>query len=460
MREMKKKCENYFRKSLQITAAFFILTIYFTQSVHAQFTDMKKILAQVTDNYEGLETIYKDLHMNPELSGMEKNTSEKIKTELIKYGYEVKDKIGGFGVVGILRNGPGKTIMFRTDMDALPIEEKTGLQYASKTKSKDKNGKEVSVMHACGHDMHMTNFLGTAQALANFKSEWSGTVIFVAQPAEENGTGAKAMLDAGLFAKYPVPDYILAVHLSAELESGKIGVIQGPAFAGADNMEITVYGQGGHGGFPHKTIDPVLLSAELVIALQTLISRELDVATPAVISVGAINGGFATNIIPDEVVLKVTMRTYSKDVREFLLKRIEQITAGLASAKGLPKEKFPKIDVYKSYIPPVYNDPELTADIEKHIINAIGKSSVIKVMPIMASEDFSIYGNNEVKIPSTLIWLGGVPESVIKKYQTIPNQMPGLHSPYFYPDISNTIKTGIRATTSAILGMLKVEPQN
>jgi len=420
-------------------------------ALYSQQTEIDEVIDQ---KYLYLESIYCDLHQSPELSSQEKITSQKIAAELDKAGYEVTPHVGGYGVVGVLKNGEGPTILIRTDMDALPLQEKTGLDYTSQQKA-SLNGNEVDVMHACGHDMHMTVFTGTAYALATLKEKWAGTVILVAQPAEETGTGAKGMLKEGLYSKFGTPDYALAYHVSAELESGKIGYCPGPAMASVSSVNIVMKGQGGHGAYPHKTIDPIVLSARAILAIQTLVSRETSPLESSVVTVGAINGGFKHNVIPDEVELLLTLRSYSEDVRYQTIKGLERITRGIAISAGLPVESYPEVIVQDGSIPPVINNMDLTDRWVNVLHKSIGNENVVRVDPVMAGEDFGQYGYTEEKVPICIMWLGTVSPEKMQDHLENGTKLPPLHSPLFAPYPEPTIKTGVRSMVSMVMDLMK-----
>ena len=421
--------------------------------LYCQQTEIDKI---IEDKYSYLESLYKDLHQSPELSSQEKLTSQKIANELEKAGYETTTNFSGFGIVGVLKNGEGPTILIRTDMDALPLLEKTGLEYASRQKA-ILNGKEVDVMHACGHDMHMTVFTGTAYALSALKEQWRGTVMLIAQPAEETGDGAKGMLNKGLFSRFGTPDYGLAYHVSAELESGKIGYCHGPAMASVSSVNIIMKGQGGHGAYPHTTIDPVVLSARAILAIQTLVSRETSPLESSVVTVGAINGGFKHNVIPDEVELLLTLRSYSEEVRKQTIEGLERITKGIAISAGVPEEKYPEVIVQDGYTPPVINDIDLT-NRWVHVINeSIGYENVVQVDPVMAGEDFGLYGESEEEVPVCLMWLGAVSPKKMQDHLENGTKLPPLHSPLFAPYPETTIKTGVRSMVGIVMDLMKAD---
>ncbi len=316
-----------------------------------------------------LLAIYKDVHSHPELSGHEERTAALIAKELGAAGCEVTEHLGkyadpkfkGYGVIGVMKNGDGSTVLVRTDMDALPVEEETGLPYASKVTTKNDEGKDVHVMHACGHDAHIAVFIGTARALAKLKDQWHGTILFVAQPAEELGTGARALLKDGLYDRFGKPDFALGFHDKADMQIGHIGVTEGYTYANVDSVDVTVRGVGGHGAYPHKTKDPIVLAAEMINSWQTIASREDNPLDPIVVTVGSIHGGTKHNIIPDEVKMQLTVRTYKADVRDRVLAAIDRIAKGCAVAAGIPPERAPIVTVRKDeFTPATYNNPELT----------------------------------------------------------------------------------------------------
>ncbi|MEO7651092.1 MAG: amidohydrolase, partial [Bryobacteraceae bacterium] len=328
-------------------------------SLHAApETEIQSLAGREADS---LVQLYKHLHSNPELPLREVNTSERIAKELESAGYTVTRNIGGHGLVGVLKNGAGPVVMIRTDLDGLPVIEETGLGYASTLRVKDHLGHDVGVMHACGHDIHMTSFVGTARLLSKLKQQWSGTLLMVGQPAEEISVGSKAMLTDGIFRRFPLPDYILALHSDAGLPAGKVRVRPGDAMAGTDTLDVTIRGVSGHGAYAYTTKDPIVLAAQTVMALQTIVSREVPAVEPAVVTVGSIHGGTKHNIIPEEVRLEMTVRYYSDAVRERILTSISRIAKGVAMAGGVPADREPIVKLREpESIPPVYNDPELT----------------------------------------------------------------------------------------------------
>ena len=401
-----------------------------------------------------LNELYIDLHQNPELSFQEEETSQKLAQILKDMGFEVTPEVGGFGVVAVFENGPGKTLMIRADMDALPLEEKTGAKYASKKKSINQVGAEVFTMHACGHDIHMTSLIGTAQNLIKMREDWSGTLVLNLQPAEERGSGARAMIRDGIFERFPRPDFNLALHVSADLPAGKVAYVPGWAMANVDSMDIIVKGIGGHGAYPHKTIDPIVLSAQLINNIQTIRSREISPLDAAVVTVGSIHGGTKHNIIPSEVRLQLTLRSYTDEVRNNTISSIKRISRGLADSVGLPEELYPEITLKDEYTPALYNNPEFTETIRLIAEEALGKENVIKSTPVMGGEDFGMYGRVEPKIPSVLFWLGAVNKKVYDRSKREDIELPSLHSPFFLPDYKPSIETGVKVTTAMAINIL------
>ena len=412
---------------------------------------------------DSLVSTYKHLHENPELSTQEKESSALVAAELRKLGYDVTDHFGdydspslvSYGIVGVLRNGPGATVYVRTDMDALPIVENTGLPYASHVKVKRADGAEVGVMHACGHDIHMSVFIGTARMLAQLKNQWSGTLILIGQPAEETVGGAHAMLRAGLFTKFPKPDYVLALHDGSDLPAGKVGWHEGTILAGADSVDITVRGIGGHGAAPQASKDPILIASEIVVALQTIVSREMDPQLPTVVTVGAFHAGTKHNIIPDEAHLQLTVRTMNPAQREKVLAAITRIANGIAAAAGVPAERAPVIEVANDSVPATINNPELTRRVAAVLERALGKENVLPRDPVMASEDFSLYALQDPKPPICMFNLGAADPAKFQEARGKGMRLPGPHSSEFAPVPEPTIRTGVKAMTSSVLELLK-----
>ncbi len=431
-------------RRLILFAFLVISTSVFSQSLEKQ----------VDQFYPHLDSLYKHLHANPELSFEEKNTSKKIASELRSAGFEVTENIGGFGVVGLLKNGKGPVVLVRTDMDALPVVEETEFNFASKVMT-ELNGNQVGVMHACGHDIHMSVFIGTAKMLSQNKNKWKGTLVFISQPAEERASGARAMLKDGLFEKFPVPDYCLALHVSGNMPAGKVALTSGYAYANVDMMDITVYGEGGHGAYPHTTIDPIVLSARIILDLQTIVSRELSPLDPAVVTVGSIHGGNKGNVIPDAIKLELTLRSYTSAVRNATIEKIKRICNGLAAAAGLPEEKYPKVYLRDESTLSLYNDPALTARMKKVFISTIGEENVLDGQPVMGGEDFSAYGRTDEKIPILQYNLGTIEPELVNKAMNKEIKLPSLHSAFYTPTPEPSIKTGVITMTSGVLDLLK-----
>jgi len=399
--------------------------------------------------------IYKDLHAHPELATNETETSSRMKKEMAALGLEIIDSLGYKSFAAILRNGAGPTVLYRTDMDGLPVEEKTGLPFAST--SKVKKGEELlPAMHACGHDIHMASWYGTASVLLKNKKNWSGTVIFLAQSAEETGQGAKKIISSAGFSSLPKPDYQLAIHSQAYLPSGVAGFCDGFSMAAVDMMTITIYGKGGHGAAPEKCIDPIVISAQFINSIQTIVSRNLSSSDPAVITVGSIQGGTVHNVIPDLVTLKLTIRSYSKESRKIILDRIKSIGDNLALAAGLKEDRLPKYDLLDMSIPPVYNDPLLGARLRGYIQKEMGAGFVQTVKPVMIGEDFGVYGTDS-GIPSYLIWIGTVSSDRLISAQNGKTELKSLHSSEFAPDFENTIPAAVRIMTGCITGLLSAK---
>jgi len=416
----------------------------------AQVRTDDAVARSIDQEYPSLFDLYKHIHTHPELSLHEKETAARIAEELRKAGLEVTTGVGGNGVVGVLRNGPGPTVLLRTELDALPVKEETGLTYASTATTKNDDGMEVPVMHACGHDVHMTVFVGTARLLNQMQSQWQGTLVMIGQPAEELGDGARDMLKDGLYQRFPRPDYCLALHCTPDQPAGTVGWTEGPANANVDSVDITIRGVGGHGAFPQDSKDPIVLAAETVLALQTIVSRELRPGTPAVVTVGSIHGGTKHNIIPDEVKLQLTLRSYSDDVRLQTIAAIQRITRGLGLAAGVPEDRLPVVHVLENDSTPVMvNDPALTRRVTGVFRSVFGDAHVFHKDPVMGGEDFGQLGRTEAKVPTCMFWLGTI--SVESKMESLRTgkPLPSLHSSLFAPLPEPSIKTGIRAMTAA-----------
>ncbi len=411
-----------------------------------------------------LVATYKTLHAAPELSHYEEKTSAFVAKELRALGYTVTERIGkykrpewvGYGVAGVMKNGEGPTVLLRADMDALPVEEKTGLPYASKVRVKNDAGQEVGVMHACGHDIHITTLIGTARMLAELKNQWRGTLVLVGQPAEETIDGAKAMLDDGLYGKTPKPDYAIALHDHGDIEAGKVGMTPGFALANSTSVDIIVRGIGGHGSRPESAKDPVVLAAQIILSLQTIVSRENSPLDPAVVTVGSIHGGTRYNIIPDEVKLQLTVRSYKEEVRQKILAGIERIAEGTALAAGLPSELAPVVKVSETEVTPAtYNDPALTGRLSSVFTKALGTQNVVQYPPIMGAEDFGRFGMEGNQIPTILFWVGASDPLKVAESKRTGKPLPSIHSPLFAPLPEPTIRTGVKAMTSAVLELMK-----
>ena len=408
---------------------------------------------EVASVYPEAHSLYLDLHQNPELSMHETQTAAKLAAQLRSAGYEVTEHVGGAGIVAILRNGSGSTIMLRTELDALPVEEKTGLPYASKVHAKDDSGHDVPVMHACGHDLHMASLVGTAEIMAHSKNTWHGTLVLVGQPAEETISGARKMIDDGFLTRFPKPDAGVALHVGNLLPAGKVGIAPGTYDANADSLRITIYGKGGHGSAPHTAIDPIVIAARTILALQTIPSREVKPGQMAVVTVGYIHAGNKNNIIPDEAELGLTVRTYKADVRKQVLAAIERITKAEAVAAGAPRE--PTIEHYEA-TDSVFNDPSLAARLKGTLESALGKDNVVMEEPHTASEDYSVF--IEQGIASLYFSLGGANPEKLAAAQAAGTTLPSNHSSLFAPDVEPALRTGITAEVAVLRDLLNMSP--
>ena len=404
---------------------------------------------QIDAIYPQMRVLYEDLHRNPELSLHEEKTAAKIADQLRTLGYDVTTGVGKTGVVGVLKNGPGPVVMIRAELDALPVLEKTELAYASRATTHNDQDVEVPVMHACGHDLHMSVGMGTAALLAQHKDRWHGTFIYVGQPAEERIQGATAMLKDGLFTRFPKPDFVFAIHDTSFEPAGKVAYVAGYAMSNADSVDVTIYGKGGHGSAPELTIDPIVIAARTILSWQTIISREKSAQDPGVITVGTIHGGTKNNIIPDEVKLQLTVRSYKDEVRQHLLAAIERIADGEAAAAGA--EKKPTVTRVEG-VSAVYNDPATTQRLVNALESALGKGNVVQGIPIMASDDFAEYGR--AGVPSVMLSLGAVNPTKFETAQKNREVLPGPHSSLFAPDEEPSLKTGILVETTAVLELL------
>jgi amidohydrolase len=427
-------------------------------------TAQQPSLDELVDREIGqLVATYKTLHAAPELSHYEAKTSAFLATQLRDLGYTVTERVGkydrpewtAYGVVAVMKNGNGPTVLVRTDLDGLPVEEKTGVPYASKVKTKNDAGQDVSVMHACGHDVHITTLIGTAKMLAQMKDQWRGTLVLIGQPAEETVNGAKAMVADGLYTRFPKPDYALALHDSADVEAGKVTYYPGYAMASSTSVDLVIRGLGGHGAKPEATKDPIVIASQVVLALQTIVSRENSPLDPAVITVGSIHGGTKRNIIPDEVTLQLTIRTYKEEVRQRILASIARIARNVALAGGVPEERAPILTVIESEnAPSTYNDPQLTERIAAAIGRTLGKDNVNKASPLMVSEDFG-YLSLDHQIPAVMFWIGAVDPVKVEASRKSGQPLPSLHSSLFEPLPEPTLRTGVKAMTAAVLDLMK-----
>ena len=410
----------------------------------------------ISSDMPSLMSLYRDLHANPELSGEEVRTAAKLAAEAKRLGFTVTEKVGGTGVVAVMKNGSGPTVLIRADMDGLPLTEKTGLAFASKVIAKTREGAATGVMHACGHDTHMTGWVAAARQLVARKNDWSGTIVMILQPAEETGEGAKAMLEDGLYTRFPKPDYAIAFHDAAGMPAGFVGYSSGFALANVDSVDIKILGVGGHGAYPQTTKDPVVLASRIVGTVQTLVSREIDAQDAAVVTVGSFQAGSKHNIISDEANLLLTVRSYSDETRAKLLDGIRRIVRGEAIAAGMPDDKMPVVTIREDeFTPATYNTPEFTDDMAKLFEQRFGIDRVLKTPPTMGGEDFSRYRREDTLIKSMIFWVGGVPMSEYEAAKKKGIELPSLHSPLWAPDAEKVIATGAEALTAATLEILK-----
>jgi amidohydrolase len=403
-----------------------------------------------------LMTLYRDLHANPELSMQEVRSPAKLAAEMKKLGFTVTEKVGKTGVVAVMKNGAGPTLMIRADMDGLPVVEQTGLPFASKVRATARSGVETGVMHACGHDTHMTSFIGTARRLAAMKDQWAGTLVMILQPGEETGEGARMMLEDGLYTRFPKPSTVIAFHDAAALPAGVIGITPGYALANVDSIDISVKGVGGHGAYPHTTRDPIVLASRIVTTLQTLVSRENDPANPAVVTVGSFQSGAKHNIISDEARLQLTVRSYTPEVRKLLLDGIKRIARGEAIAAGMPEDKMPVVTVRDElYTPATFNTEKLSNRALELFSGHFGPQRVQKTPAVMGGEDFSRFWLADKSIESLIFWVGGTPKAKWEAAGGDAQKLPSLHSPFWAPDAEAVISTATEAMTLAALDLLK-----
>jgi amidohydrolase len=411
---------------------------------------------EVQKQMPSLMKIYDDLHANPELSFMEVRSAGILAAEARKLGFEVTEKVGGTGVVAVMKNGPGPVVMVRADMDGLPVTEQTGLPGASKVRVTTAEGVETGVMHACGHDTHMTAWVGVARLMAANQAIWSGTLVMIGQPAEERGAGARMMLEDGLYTRFPKPEYVLAFHDAAQFPAGMIGYTPGYALANVDSVDILVKGVGGHGAYPHTTKDPIVLASRIVSTLQTLVSREISPLDSAVVTVGSFHAGAKHNIISDEARLQLTVRSYTDEVRAKLLDGIARIAKGEAIAAGMPEDKMPVVTVEKDeFTPAMFNTVDFTNEMAGFLKTRFGEKRVMQLPPVMGGEDFSRFSREENKdIKSLIIWVGGVPQAEYDAAKKEGRTLPSLHSPFWAPDAPVVISTATEALTAMAMKLM------
>jgi len=431
--------------------ATFAFLVCVTSSAWAQSAAVPK---EVQTVYPDAHALYVDLHQHPELSSHETQTAAMLASRLRSLGYEVTEHVGGTGIVAILKNGPGPTVMLRTELDALPVEEKTGLAYASKVRTKDDAGEDVPVMHACGHDLHMASILGTGAIMAQSKNTWHGTLLLIGQPAEETIGGADSMIKDGLLKRFPRPDVAVAMHVGNLLPAGKVGVTPGIYDTNADSLRITIYGKGGHGSAPHTAVDPIVIAARTILALQTIPSREVKPGEMTVVTVGYIRSGTKNNIIPDQAELGLTVRTYKQDVRKQVLAAITRITKAEAQAAGAPRE--PLIEHYE-FTDAVYNDPALAQRLRSALESKLGKDNVVMEEPQTASEDFSYFVKEG--IPGFYFSLGGADPEKLAQAKAAGTTLPSNHSPLFAPDVEPAMETGITAEVAVLRNLLNASAE-
>lgn len=401
-----------------------------------------------------LDSVYKQLHQNPETAGNEVWTSQTLSVAMQRLGFEVFDHIGGYGLVCVLKNGPGDTVMYRVEMDGLEIKENTGLPYASQKYHSKNSGDTIWYMHACSHDMHMAVWLGAAQMMTQHRDAWNGTLICIAQPAEEDGSGAKNMLESGLYERFGKPKCVIAIHDDANLVAGAVAVVAGPAMAQTTSVDITLKGKSAHGGYPHLGIDVIVMAARCILAFQTIISRELEPATPAVITIGKIAAGTRRNQIPDELHMELTLRTYSQEVSSFLVRRIKEICHGIALSAGVNPSLMPIVEIVGNETPALVNDSSLVQQALKVFQATIGTQHVMIKKPVMGGEDFSRYGLTKPRVPILLFWLGTVAPEVYKDAQLGKIELPSLHSSKFAPDVEQTLQTGVKSVSALLMKLL------
>ncbi len=435
-----------------------------TASLAAVFPACAQTLDRIVDGeLPGLVGTYQDIHAHPELSRHEDNTAARLAEELRKAGFKVTEHVGKYsdgspadGVVAILENGAGPRLLIRTDLDALPVLEETGLSYASRVKSANAAGQEVGVMHACGHDVHVTTMIGTARALAATRAQWHGTVMLIGQPAEETVEGAKAMLADGLYERFGTPTFAIALHDTNRHAAGTVGIVSGPILAGVTSIDVTLRGQGGHGSAPQLGKDPVVMAGEFIVQLQTIVSRQEDPRNPAVVTVGDIHGGNKRNVIPNEVKMELTTRAFSDDAMKIIIEGVRRTAQGVALSAGVPPDRQPIVTILENEsAPATYNDPALTARVRAALVKALGAKDVIDDAPIMASEDFGLFGLEGHRIPTVMFWLGAMDPQQFAAAQAAGRVLPGLHTSKFEPLPEPTLRTGVIAMSSVATSLLQ-----
>ncbi len=434
-----------FLKSIILGSMVFAISI-------SQATSLTHYIEQDYKNHLG--SLWKHFHQNPELSLMEFKTAKRLAIELRAVGFKVTEGVGGTGIVAIMKNGDGPTVMMRADMDGLPIEEMSGLSSASKATMKDWNGETVSVMHACGHDVHMTSLVGTARYMASVKKDWSGTLMLIGQPAEERGPGASAMMDDNLWQRFSKPDYAFAFHVSSGAVEGKITVNEGSPYAGADTVDITVHGIGAHGAYPHQGKDPIVIGAQIVNNLQTIVSREIAPRDSAVITVGSFHAGTKHNIISDKAYLQLTVRSLTPKVREQLLSSIKRIAIGTAKTAGMPDDKLPEVVVSEFSFPPTFNDKALARRVKSVLVSKMGENALIQPSVLgMGAEDFGFF-TTKPYIPSVYFSVGGTPQADFDRAKAGGPAVASHHSPLFKINAEPSVKTGVEATVHILMDIM------
>lgn len=440
---------------MRITTLLMLLGAMMSSPLFLDPAAAQELRQAIRQDMPDLLDLYRHFHANPELSMQETRTAERLAREARALGLDVTTGVGGTGVVAVLRNGEGPVVMLRADMDALPVEEQTGLPFASRVRGTSVAGIETGIMHACGHDTHMAAWVGAARRLVAMRDQWSGTLVMIAQPGEEIGRGALAMLNDGLFTRFPRPSHVIAFHDSASLPAGTIGWSDGPALANVDSIDIEVKGVGGHGAYPHTTRDPIVLASRIVTTLQTLVSRELNPLDSAVVTVGSFQSGAKHNIISDEANLLLTVRSYTPEVRRQLLDGIQRIVRGEAIAAGMPEDRMPEVTVRENeFTPATVNSDALTRATVDRFRRHFGEDRVRQVPPVMAGEDFSRYRLADPAIESLIFWVGGVPHDRWEAAEGDPARLPSLHSPFWAPDPDPTISVATEAMVVAALNIL------